>query len=99
MSSILADLTQAFFACSVLHALDHVCLTRVVGHVDMQAEELPNHSWFNLFQLMFGRPSQYFWTNLLKDKVHKHTFYRDLYAELSAIDRELADEVTLSIAY
>lgn len=48
---------------------------------------------------MFSRPSQYIWTNLLKDKKNKNAFYRDLYAELASIDKGLADEITLSITY
>ncbi len=90
---------EALFICTVLHAVDHAsCDAYTRGHL-MKHEALPDEGLFNLIALVFYRPAQHFWTNLLKDKRRKNPLYQELYDELRRIDPELADQVTLSIAY
>jgi hypothetical protein len=90
---------EALFLCTILHAVDHVgCDTHVRGRL-LRNETLPNHGLFNVIALLFYRPAQHFWTNLLKDKRGKNSLYGELYDKLFAIDPELADQVTLSISY
>ena len=44
----------------------------------MKHERLPNEGFFNFIALVFYRPSQHFWTNLLKDKRRKSPLYGEL---------------------
>lgn len=90
---------EALFVCTVLHACDHAnCDIYTRGHL-LRHEQLSNKGHFNMIALLFYRPAQHFWTNLLKDKRRKTPFYEALYAELQKIDPRLADQVTLSISY
>jgi hypothetical protein len=90
---------EALFICTVLHAVDHVsCDLHTRGHL-MRHEKLPNQGFYNLIALLFYRPAQHFWTNLLRDKRGKNALYGEMYAGLRELDAGLADEVTLSISY
>lgn len=90
---------EAFFLTSVLHAVDHHLMEQFTRGVFLENKVLPNTGWFNLAPLLFYRPSQYIFTNLLKVKQHKNPFYAALYEGLEPFDKELADIVTLSISY
>lgn len=90
---------EALFLCTILHAVDHASCDRHVRGRLLRNEKLPNDGWFNLIALLYYRPAQHFWTNLLRDKQHKNAMYGELYAGLRELDPELADEVTLSISY
>ena len=54
----------------------------------------------NLMPRVFYSPTQSrLHNNLLVNQQHKTPFYAALYAKLSAIDRGLANEITLSLAF
>jgi hypothetical protein len=90
---------ESLFICTVLHAVDHAsCDAYTRGHL-LRNEQLPNRGLFNLIALLYYRPAQHFWTNLLRDKRGKNPFYAELYDKLHEIDPELAAHVTLSISY
>jgi hypothetical protein len=91
--------SEALFICTILHAVDHAsCDAHTRGHI-LRNEQLPNSGLFNALALLFYRPAQHFWTNLLKDKRRKNPFYEALYSEIRKVDPDLADRVTLSISY
>ncbi len=90
---------EALYLCTVLHAIDHLfCDVYTRGH-HLEHTRLPSARGHNLLALMFYRPCQHFFTNLLRDKQDKTPFYRALYQDLRAVDAGLADHVTLSISY
>lgn len=92
---------ELLFLSSILHSSDHHSLGAHLRWHRLVAPHFPagTGSHFNFFAVFFCSPSQYFLTNLLRDKAHKTPFYADLYASLYALEPEYADCVTLSITY
>jgi len=92
--------TEAFFICSILHAVDHYCCSKYLRGFYLSNIIFPNKGFYNFVVLFFYRPSQYyFFTNLLKAKHKQNSFYSSMYTDLCTINQELADIVTLSISY
>ena len=67
---------EALFVCSILHAVDHAsCDKHTRGHL-LENEATPNAGLYNVIALLFYRPAQHFWTNLLRDKRRKRALRR-----------------------
>ena len=87
------------FSTSILHSTDHSQQFIRSKYLYLNNDKLPNFGFFNLANCMFQNPSQYLHTNLLKDKLHKNSFYWEFYTEIFRLDPDLANVVTLSISY
>ncbi|CAF1199390.1 unnamed protein product [Didymodactylos carnosus] len=97
---------ELFFLCSVLHAVDHYeCSKRVRYHnltvptIAANFARSLNYSWTNFLAQFFFAPNQYIFTNLLRHKYKKNSFYNELYQLLYEVNPKHADQVTLSMSY
>ena len=92
---------EYLFLSTVMHSIEHYSLWKCVEGFFLETDQIryEKKPFCNLFAALFVRPSQYFWTNLLKAKQTKNDMYKELYQELADIDTDFADQVTLSITY
>lgn len=94
---------EAFFLCSVMHSVDHYCMSMHVLGRSLTLSCLPACAAMperlSVYHLMFIREAQYVWPNKLRDHAQRHPFFQDLYRGLRPLDAEIADHVTLSISY
>ncbi|MCA9715459.1 MAG: helix-turn-helix transcriptional regulator [Myxococcales bacterium] len=85
---------EALFICSALHSVDHAVYGALQDRVDFPgAGNNLVYRWFHLPVSV-----RLFMDNSLRGNRHETAFYGDLYAELSAIDRDYADMIELSIS-
>jgi len=92
---------ETWFVVSVMHSIDHFMPGHITSGRFMFHRQLPNQwYWTNMLAAVFYVPVQNEWcNNLLRMKRARNPFYQELYTKLRSIDHELADEVSLSLAY
>jgi hypothetical protein len=90
---------EDLFITSIVHSTYHLFIGAPIEQFNIHHTHLPNEAWSNLLTILFYSPPNNCFTNTLREKRHRTTFYIALFTALEEIDPFLAANITLSISY